>query len=584
MIFEKILKELRINSFSCFLFRVISSLLIFNFFNIIMYGNKTDLMFASSMEPFFAIGFPIFIFLFLTVLKMWIKNDNFEYILSFVFLLICSTFWILGSKNILFVVLLFCLFLLLYKFSPNVLDIGKIKIKNFSIIILATFSLFTVFSIATVLIFRYKSFFSPNFDYGIFVQNFHYLRKSFVPLSTLERNGLLSHFSVHISPIFYLILPFSYLFSSPLFLQIVSIIAVVSGIIPVYKICKFKNFKNSVIISICFIYSIYTPIITGTYFDFHENILLLPLLLWMIYFYEKDNKKLYLLFLILSLLVKEDVFIYTCIFAVYSLFDKKQGYGIYTLAISIIYFMSSSLLLSGFGEGVMSKRFDNLIIEDQGLIGIIRTVLINPGYFLSQLVQSDQLFEKLKYFLVIYLPLGFIPLISKKFKNYILILPIVINLMTTYSYNYDINYHYSFGICALAIYAFILNIEELKFEYLSICIVGSILVFSSFVYPNIKQNFDNYYSNKEMFDGADKFLSDNIPENASVSASAFIIPHIANRDIIYEDYYHENRTDIDYVVLDMRYDYFTFYNTYLESGYIELARYENFIVILKKNY
>ena len=47
---------------------------------------------------------------------------------------------------------------------------------------------------------------------------------------------------------------------------------------------------------------------------------------------------------------------------------------------------------------------------------------------------------------------------------------------------------------------------------------------------------------------------DAIPQDASVAASTFLIPHLADRTHIYEVYYTQH-TEFDYVVLDMRDSY-----------------------------
>ena len=47
---------------------------------------------------------------------------------------------------------------------------------------------------------------------GIFSQMFERMKTDFTQITTLERDKALSHFAVHISPIFYAILPFYMLF------------------------------------------------------------------------------------------------------------------------------------------------------------------------------------------------------------------------------------------------------------------------------------------------------------------------------------------------------------------------------------
>ncbi len=55
---------------------------------------------------------------------------------------------------------------------------------------------------------RIFTFSTPTYDFGIFSQMFYYMKETGMPLTTVERDGLLSHFNVHMSPIYYLLLPF----------------------------------------------------------------------------------------------------------------------------------------------------------------------------------------------------------------------------------------------------------------------------------------------------------------------------------------------------------------------------------------
>ena len=59
---------------------------------------------------------------------------------------------------------------------------------------------------------RYRDYGAPNFDFGIFVQMFYSMRRSFAPVTTVERDRLLSHFAVHLSPVYYLLLPVFFVF------------------------------------------------------------------------------------------------------------------------------------------------------------------------------------------------------------------------------------------------------------------------------------------------------------------------------------------------------------------------------------
>ena len=62
---------------------------------------------------------------------------------------------------------------------------------------------------------KYRGFCSPAFDFGIFSQMFGSMIKTGIQYTTVERNELLSHFAVHCSPIWYLMLPFYFIFPTP---------------------------------------------------------------------------------------------------------------------------------------------------------------------------------------------------------------------------------------------------------------------------------------------------------------------------------------------------------------------------------
>ena len=135
---------------------------------------------------------------------------------------------------------------------------------------------------------RYLRFATPNFDFGLFVNMFHHMKQTGLPLTTCERDVLMSHFGVHLSPIFYLLLPFYVLFPSPLTLQIGQAVVLASGIVPVALLCKHFNLSGKLIILVSALYAFYPAISTGCFFDIHENCFLVPLLLWTFYFFEKQ--------------------------------------------------------------------------------------------------------------------------------------------------------------------------------------------------------------------------------------------------------------------------------------------------------
>ena len=76
------------------------------------------------------------------------------------------------------------------------------------------FSIVTLYVVylSIVFIYKIKTFDGSTFDIGLFSQMFHRMSTDLSAITTLERDRVLSHFAVHISPIFYLMLPFYKLF------------------------------------------------------------------------------------------------------------------------------------------------------------------------------------------------------------------------------------------------------------------------------------------------------------------------------------------------------------------------------------
>ena len=103
----------------------------------------------------------------------------------------------------------------------------------------------TVF-VSAIVILRLLIYTAPNFDFGIFCNIYYNLKENFQPLSTCERDKLLSHFAVHFSPILYLLLPIYYIFPSEMTLQIAQVVLLMSGIIPLWLLMRKYNLNATV--------------------------------------------------------------------------------------------------------------------------------------------------------------------------------------------------------------------------------------------------------------------------------------------------------------------------------------------------
>ena len=436
---------------------------------------------------------------------------------------------------------------------------------------------------------RYKTFSSPNFDFGLFCNMFYNMRESGLPMVTSERNRLLSHFAVHISPVYYLLLPFYWIFPSPLTLQIGQAVVLAAGVIPVVLLARHHKLSGKMTLLVAALYAFYPAMSSGCFYDIHENCFLPLFLLLTFLFYEKKKYVPMYLSALGVLSVKEDAAIYLLFFALFVLLSERNWlHGSLLAVMAVGYFCLCAALLERNGLGMMVNRFDNLIYdEDAGLLGAIKTALVNPGFLLTQLFTTRAgTWEKIVYFLQLLLPLGFVPFCTKKPSRWLLLTPLLINLLTYYIYQYDLGFQYHFGITAFLIYATVKNLPELSLpvrrDLVGLAAAACCCIYVFTVLPKVNTYVRRWEGNQETYLQMEEIL-DTLPEDASLSVSTFLLAHVADRDEIYEVRYHENAPDVDYVVLDVRFDACeATRRAYDRHGYTLFAEYDGLIVILQR--
>ncbi|MCL2099075.1 MAG: DUF2079 domain-containing protein [Oscillospiraceae bacterium] len=412
-------------------------------------------------------------------------------------------------------------------------------------------------------ILRFRIFAAASFDFGIFAQMFESMAKHGTQITTLERNMELSHFAVHFSPIYYLILPVYMLFRTPESLLIMQAALIASAVYPLALTAKKFNFTNINIIFISLAYLFYPAVTGGAIFDFHENKFLTALVLWLIYFIISERYIFIYIFAALTLAVKEDAFLYVLCTALYftaDSFNKNKKMTLHCAGIavlSLVYFVFVTWFLNTHGHGVMIFRYELFLLwHEDGFFAIIRNIIKNPALLLSSLLSVP---EKLGFVLYMLIPLCFMPFVCRSLKFIILIIPmIVMNLATNYIYQYDIEFQYTYGVAALLFFLFLKHLTELPRRHITkICVAAacfSCVLFMSSQYNRIHAYDYVYYALEEDFVETREILS-RIPHEASVTATMFIPAHLSKNERVYAvDLYAEDffDYDTDYLIIDTR--------------------------------
>ena len=439
---------------------------------------------------------------------------------------------------------------------------------------IAVMSAIGAFVVAWGTILRYRGYNSSTFDLGIFTQMFESMATDFTQNTTLERNVLLSHFAVHFSPIYYVLLPIYMIFRSPECLLACQSAIVFSGVIPLVLICRYWRYSNKVTFFISGIFLTFVPFTGGCFYDFHENLFLVPLLLWLFYFLEKNQLVGIVCFALLLLLVKEDAGLYVIIIGVYALFNKKvtRLNSVLLLMLGISGFLFATMFIRAFGEGIKVSRYGMFLnAGEDSLVNVIINVVKNPAYMLSELITE----EKVIFILEMLVPLLFFPFRTRKYCDWILIFPfLLVNLATSYSYQFDVQYQYAFasGVCLLFLFAKNIRYSKRKAKTAALAFMSSTLILFSVMYGRYVYYSGDFYEEAEAIAQTDEVI-DTLDKNASVLSTTYLTPQLYD----FKEVYMIPKADFapEILILDNRRgrysDYEKTVTEYTSNGYVIYA-------------
>ncbi len=411
---------------------------------------------------------------------------------------------------------------------------------------------------------RVLAYLAPTYDFGIFAQMYESMRKTGIPVTTLERVTTMSHFKVHVSPIYYLLLPFYLIVPRPETLQILQAAVIASSAIPMWKLAKHHNFSPMMRALMCAVMLFYPTMAGGAGYDLHENCFLAPLVLWMLYGMDKVNIPITVVASVLTLTVKEDSAVYVAVAALWLVVrsltrgKEKKMTGIILggsiLVLSVIYFLCTTSYLANIGDGVMSGRYKNFLYGgSDSLITVIKAVIMSPMKALFECVDPD----KLKFIMQTLLPLLGLPLITRKYDRYILLIPyVLLNLMSDYPYQHSVYFQYTFASSAFLVYLTLVNVADIRHAKLKPAVLiastaAVLTVFAVLIIPKAAHPIEYYFKNTEYFADQTENLK-RIPEDASVTATCYYTTRLSNHDVVYDIYYatEEQLYSSDYIVLD----------------------------------
>lgn len=413
---------------------------------------------------------------------------------------------------------------------------------------------FVLYSVLSVL--RHATYHSFGPDLGIFDQIFWNTTQGrfFESTMSLALPTPHSYFGDHFSPVYILLLPAYALVPRPETLLVIQTLFLALGVWPLYLLTRIKLEPGFQRLVWAFVYFLFLPVAFINLYDFHEMALSVLPLGFAIYFLERGQRGLFLLSLVSTFLIKEELPLVGIGFGAYILLTKRDlKLGLGVLAGSVVAFLGVvKVIIPAFGGGSYAY-FTGRIAFRYPELGA------NPGDIVSNVVRhpdrlSSILFQpqKLKFLVGIFGPV----LGLSAFSGFaaILVLPTLgILLLSNYPPQYAFTSHYSATLIALVIGTSILGFARLPARYrppVAASLLASSLAFSV-LFGGLP--FSRHF-NAQMFRTEPRYVAFApslalIPPGASVAAENNLTPHLSQRQRIYNIEY-EGIHNADYVALD----------------------------------
>ncbi len=399
---------------------------------------------------------------------------------------------------------------------------------------------------------RHETFLSGRFDLGNMSQTVWNTSNGKIFLLT-NPDGIeqISRLGVHSDFLLVLFAPFYFIWADPKVLLFFQSFALAVGGVFVYLIAKkiLHDKTISLILGTSFLFNFW--IHEENIFDFHAVTIATGLLLGAFYFLLKKRYLFFSVFLFLSVLTKENVFLIAAIFGLYFIFIEKKrivGIALATVSLGLFLYLTSVAIPGARGTDHFALSYYSYLGDSTN--GAIKNLFLKPNIILSHVFTISTL----NYLHQLLLPIGYIALLSPIIL--VFALPdLAINILSSNQNLRSYQYHYGALIIPFLYIATIYGVRLLLKKYnkkyskeiLSYYLLATMLL-SLFLYspiPGMKgadyRPFTDTTSNK-----IKDYLSV-IPPNASVSASNNIGAHLSHRDNIFV--IPQALTTAEYVVL-----------------------------------
>jgi len=327
------------------------------------------------------------------------------------------------------------------------------------------------------------------------------------------------------------LVPFYWLFPSATVLIAAQAVALGAGGVPVFLLARDKLRSEWLALGVLAAFLANPTLQWEGWEQFHPDVLEVPLALFAIYFMTRRRWTPFLVSVVLLLLVKEDVALLTFALGLYVARRYDKRIGVITAAFSALYFVAAVwVILPAFnGQGSL----DAWRVPYGGVGGLLRRTVTHPWDVIALALGED----KRWYLWQLLAGFGLLSLLA---PSALLLAtgPLASNLLSRFSYQYHLQYHYTTLILPVLVFAAVLGAARLRGRLrvgaVAVMLAASLLTGWMWGPTPLARHPVQLGDARAAHVGPILAILHRIPANASVAAHYSFVTHLDHRREIYE--------------------------------------------------
>lgn len=422
---------------------------------------------------------------------------------------------------------------------------------------------------------RHSLFRSTGFDLGIYDQVIYLISQGLTPLSSIlgfHHLGNHAAWAVYPLALLYKIYP------SVCWLFFVQAIFLTLGAWPVWGLARLANLSEKSSITLALVYLLYPVIFNVNLFDFHPEVMSIPILIWAILAAKLDKIFWFILAIIWVLGGKAVLSLTVIATGFWLLIEKRRIYGIISIALGTAwFFIATQLIIPSFSgsEAAGVWRYSYL---GKSVLEIAINLILKPYLILGKIFS----FDTFKYLFSLIIPViwAFLPIPGTHF-NYRYFLPLIaaipalsLNILADFPFQRSLAYQYSLPIVPFLLIVVINRLVainqideqqlfkqisgkiEIIFNWIKKHSARSIIIWSLIIFPWIAEehNFIEYFQTLDTWRST-LIAINQIPNQGAVLTDNYLAPQLSHRQnikLLSQFQPGNDLAEFDYILLNLR--------------------------------